>query len=186
VVSTLSVSTNFAQKIPWKIVLPATMGVATLLLSHLDDIWMRGAGKWDDLPVTSAHGLSVLLNGPVAEFLGWSAPGGLIPVTVFWTCVGWLTDRKVAGNKTPAVRPWWLRAGLYTLGFGLGALLLWHAFTQSRFSSFYPVLFHRTLWNSPVAHLLGRQIIIVGEIIWGLICTVYFGNKLLGLRIVHN
>jgi len=169
--------------IPWKIVLPTTGLALTILLDRLDALWMIGAGKWDDLPVTSAQGLSALMNGPVSEFFGFRAPAQWIFIGIFWAWVGWLVDRRFAGIAAPVLRLKWLRGSLYALGFALGALLLWHAFTESRFNGYYPWLLDRAFWHSPKAHLLGREITTLGEIVWGTICLFYFGSKLLGLSL---
>jgi hypothetical protein len=184
VVSNSSVISNSRlQWIPYEVILPTVMSAATLALTRLDAAWSIGAGKWDDLAVTSAQGLSILLNGPAAEFFGWRAPSGLVIVAVFWAWVGWLTDRRLSGNRAPVIPIRSLRRSLYALGFALGALLLFHAVTESRLQGYYSYLLKRAVWASPHAHLLGREITSLGEIIWGIFCLVYFGDKLLGLSL---
>lgn len=180
-------SKNLFQRIPWKIALPVVTVLLNLWLRHLDRLWSIGAGKWDDLAVTSAEGLRVLLNGPAVRFFDRFLPNGLVWVLiiVFWWWVGWLIDRRFAGNRSAVIRPRWVAGGFYALGFALGALLLWVAVIQVRFNQYYPWLFQREFWASPKVHLLGPEIITLGMMIWGLICLLYFGDKLLGLTFRH-
>lgn len=171
------------QRIPWKVILPMVMVALTVILSYLDSVWMVGAGKWDDLPVTSAWGLSVLINGPMSDFLGFARPSEWALIAAFWAWVGWLVDRRAAGIMAPVVRPKWLRISLYALGFAIGGLLLWQAYLTEAASGRFlfrhvSFLFSYALWNSPRAHLLGREISAVGEVIWGSFCSIYFANKL--------
>lgn len=171
------------RKIPWKIALPTIAVLLELWLWHLDRLWAIGAAKWDDTAVTSAQGLSVLLNGPVAEFLRWWTPTGLVYISIFWAGVGWLTDRRLAGNRTAAVGPRWLGRSLCAVGFALGALLLFHAVSEVLLNRCYPYLLDRAFWESPHAHLLGRELTTLAEVIWGLICVMYFGKSLLSLTL---
>ena len=172
-----------SHRVQWKIALPLLMVPISAILGHLDSVWLIGAGKWDDLPVTSAQGLSALINGPVSEFLGFRTPMEWMLIGVFWIWVGWLADRRIAGNRAPLVHYRWIRKSLYALGFALGALLLSHPILTLRSSGFYSYLLNRPFWSSPRVHLLGREITALAEIIWGTFCCFYFGNKLLGLTL---
>lgn len=182
-VSDPSVTTKMRQRTPWKVVLPLIAVTITLMFYRLDARWMIGAGKWDDLPVTSAQGLSALMNGPVSGLFGFRGPVQLIFIGISWAWVGWLVDRRLAGIATPVLRLKWLRRTLYALGFALGAFLLWHALAESQFNRYCPWLLNRALWRSPKAHLLGREISTLGGAVWGAIYLIYFGSKLLGLSL---
>ena len=125
------------HRAPWKIVLPVLMIPVTIALSRLDDVWMAGAGKWDDLPVASAQGLSALMNGPISQFFGFRTPAQWILIGIFWAWVGWLFDRRMTGIRTAVIRHRGTRRGFYAVGFALGAMLLFIAVTETRFTSYY-------------------------------------------------
>ena len=136
------------RRIPWKFVLPAIMLVVTAILYHLDEVWGRGAARWDDMPVTSAWGLMMLLNGPgfvLGKIFSLSGKLLLLGVASFWAWAGFLFDRRLRGITLPIIRR--------------GRWLLLRV-------------------KSPRRILLGRQIITLGGFVWGLGYAAYFSSKL--------
>jgi hypothetical protein len=101
------ISVTLTRKISWKFVLPSVMFAATMTLFYLDGIWLRGAAVWDDMPVTTAAGLVVVLNGPATVFNRGAMPVRLLGVVVFWTWIGFLLDRRTRGVQTPVIRNDW-------------------------------------------------------------------------------
>lgn len=176
-------SNNLFRRIRWRIAFPAIAVLLNLWLQHLDWFWSIGAAKWDDLAATSAQGLIILLNGPVFWLLFPYLPNGLdwILIITFWAWIGWLIDRPLAGNRSIVIRPRWLRGSLYALGFALGVFFLWHAGSEILFNRFYSYVMVRAFWESPHAHLMGREIETLAAAVWGLICVLCFGGKLLDL-----
>jgi len=95
------------SRIPWKFVLPAAMVGATAALLHFDKVWGRGAGYWDDMPITTAWGLLALLNGPgfwLSRFFSFFASDAvvlLIGSGAFWMWSGYLFDKRLKAFASP-------------------------------------------------------------------------------------
>jgi len=169
------------RTIPWKFALPAISVVLTLYLIHLDELWSIGAGKWDDMFVTSASGMVRLLNGPVATLLGGlTLRVYLVVGAVFWAWTGYLFDRRLHGIPESTIRRRWVRWILYALGFALACLLI---FASAQSLRFYDARYLNFLWRilkSPTPHrkLLGRDVTTIAMLGWGVGCLVYFSRNL--------
>ncbi len=178
----------------WKVILPAITIPLTGALLYLDRLWMRGAGRWDDMPVTTAWGLIAVLNGPGFFLTPWLklpavhlfgetiyALGRLVGAGSYWLLVGWLIDRKLRRDVVPAVRPRWLLNSLYAVGFGVSTLFLCSALWEIHRD--YIVWEHMgELLRSPRWRLIGREMLYIGGGIWGSIYAVYFGYKVLRVQ----
>jgi len=173
------------RRLSWKLALPLLMAALTIGLHYLDRAWLRAWGAWDDLAVTTARGLSVLLNGPGSFFApGLKLSGQLLGVAIFWTWIGFLLDRRLRGIKTSTIRRIWLRVALHVVGLGVSCWLIWNvarfiepATVRDLFK--LPSIF---LSNSPVRFLRGRDFVAIAEILWGLGYAIYFLKKLWLLR----
>jgi hypothetical protein len=172
------------RKIPWKFVLPAIMLGVTFELVHLDRVWGKGAGRWDDMPVTTAYGPIALLNGPGALFNFFAGvPIRIIMVAVFWCWMGFLLDRRLHGIHTPIIRNIWIRVALWSLGFALSvfAILGFHFYMKSQlwFLSFanLKTLVHIFLNPSPIRKLMGREVRAIAYFLWGVSFAIYFLYK---------
>lgn len=155
---------------------PAIMVSVALLLSCLDKVWLRGAGVWDDMPVTTAQGLAALLIGPSPLIIA-KLPARLLGVAAFWTCLGFLLDRRLSGSRAPLIRNVRLRVVLYSLGFILALLFVWEG--ARHISHAELAYLWRTLRSSsPRRTLLGRELRTVALLLWGVGYTIYFSVKL--------
>jgi hypothetical protein len=164
------------RKLRWTLVFPAIMVSVALPLSYLDKVWLRGAGVWDDMPVTTAQGLAALLIGP-SPLIVAKLPARLLGVAAFWTWLGFLLDRRFSGIRGPIIRNVWLRVVLYSLGFIFalmfvreGALHMSHAELD--------YLCRALRSSSPRRTLLGRELTTVARLLWGVGYTLYFSVKL--------
>ena len=171
------------RRIPWKFVLPAIMLVVTAILYHLDEVWGRGAARWDDMPVTSAWGLMMLLNGPgfvLGKIFSLSGKLLLLGVASFWAWAGFLFDRRLRGITLPIIRRGWVRVVLYLVGLVLACLFLWQTVESwpSVFGGLEQMRWLLLRVKSPRRILLGRQIITLGGFVWGLGYAAYFSSKL--------
>lgn len=183
---------------PWKIALPAIMLLATIGLLYLGKICLQKGRGADDMPVSTAWGLICLLNWPsmfITFWLRFLPPSifgfyvynwydweRLTAVLLFWACMGWLLDRRLTGVLSPVVRSKSIRVSLHTVGL----LIALYAFVYSGLEVigaiivWFPVL--SGLLKSRWIYLLGRPLSSLGGALWGLIGTLYFGNKLLRSR----
>jgi hypothetical protein len=185
---------DIRRRVLWKITLPTIMLVVTLVLLRLDKLCLLKARGVDDMPVSTAWGFICLLNWPAffltfwlrwvhAEFFGLDAWdwGRLVAAMSFWALIGWLLDRKLSGPVTPIIRKRWLRIGLCTLGL-LIALFALFVGTLETIGHVRTWINFNELLRSKWVYLLGREINSLAAAMWGLIYTLYFGNKILGLR----
>ncbi|HET6181660.1 MAG TPA: hypothetical protein VFE61_32375 [Candidatus Sulfotelmatobacter sp.] len=156
------------------------MVAITIILSHLDSVWRVGAGKWDDLPITTAQGLIVLLNGPAAVPRGLKTLAQLPEVPVFWAWFGYLLDRRLRGLQKPVVRNRSVRVVLYCLGFILACLFAWEGISHLRMFDARLIRYvWRALENSSSRRtLLGGLLMPIADSMWGLGYAVYFSVKL--------
>ena len=185
---------NALRRVPWKFVLPAVMLTATAAFLRLDAVWMRGAAYWDDMPVTSAWGFLGLLNGPgfwlgqilralIGDYVGLS-----LGSVIFWAYSGFLIDRRLGGNRTPIIGKTWIRVLLHSLGLVVACLALAGAVTSLRFAftdfdKYSPWMMNTFRSKSPWRTLLGRDVLAIAGIVWGLGYAQYFGKKLLSFAL---
>jgi hypothetical protein len=187
---------NALRRVPWKFVLPAVMLTATAAFLRLNTIWMGGAGYWDDMPVTSAWGLVALVNGP-GFWLGQILRGPMgdyvglaLASVIFWTWSGYLVDRRLSGNRASMIRKTWIRVALYSLGLVTGCLATVGAivsphfvFALTHYHQYVGSLVNTFRTKSPWMTLLGRDILVIAWMLWGLGYAGYFGKKLLLLAL---
>jgi hypothetical protein len=177
---------SILRRIPWKFALPATSVLLTLYFIHLDALWSIGAGKWDDMAVTSASGLVGLINGPVAILLGGlKLRAYLVVGAAFWAWTGYLFDRRLRGIRESTIRRRWVRWILYALGFALACLVLLASAESLRFYHMHYLSFLSRVLKSPTPHrkLLGRDVITIAMLGWGVGYLIYFSRKLWSLAI---
>jgi hypothetical protein len=156
------------------------MTAASAALLYLDARWMFGALKWDDMATTTAWGLLALLNGPgfrVFRLLGGSFYG-LAGIAIFWFSRGLLLDRRLAGLPTIRTRKPRLRAALPSLGLSISFLVATAAANQLRSEILHVWHLPQTISDHPRKTLLGRDVLAVAFLIWGVACTIYFSTKL--------
>jgi hypothetical protein len=184
---------SILRKLPWRILLPVIMLTATLALFYLDQIWLKGAGKWDDMPATSAWGMAALLNGPgfyvtlwlelpTVHILGESIHdlGRLFGVGVFWAWIGYLLERKLRGIRNSTIRNHWARVILYILGFAIACLLV---MAGAQGLSHFDARYMHFLWQvlqspTPRRRLLGRELFSIAALAWGIGYAAYFAIQL--------
>jgi hypothetical protein len=151
--------------------------VATLLF-YLDQLWLRGAGVWDDMPVTTAQGLAALLIGP-SPLIVAKLPLRLFGVAIFWTWLGFFLDRWRSAIREPMIRSVWLRVVLYSLGPILALLFAWKGSTFLRLAhAELDYLWRCVKSTSPHRTLLGRELTTLTRLLWGITYAAYFSLKL--------
>lgn len=179
---------SILRRIPWKFALPTISIALTLYLIHLDALWSIGAGKWDDMAVTSARGMVWLLNGPVAIFFGWNASIQLLGIAVFWAWMGYLFDRRLHDIRGSTIRRQWIRWILYAMGFALACLLIFASAQDLRFYNTHYLNFLWRILKNPTPHrkLLGRDVTTIAMLVWGVAYWVYFLRKLWSLAVLRS
>lgn len=182
--------------IRWKLVFPAIAGALTLELIHLDRLWMIGAGKWDDMAVTTAHGLILLVNGPfcfvLAGFAGESYNSALlIFALMWWSSLGWLLDRRLQ-RGTHLIKVGWARAAAFSIGLAISCLMLLLALVYVRSTMLLGTGIRKYvtfILVGPFPHrLLGRETSVVASTVWSAGFAIYFASKLCrdGCRATHG
>jgi hypothetical protein len=185
---------NILRKIPWKIALPGIVLIITMFLLHLDKIWLQKTRGVDQMYGTSAWGLVCLLIWPGLFLSFWLRYlpaiisgfyvydwGRLGAGLLFWACIGWLLDRRLAGVVRPVVPSRWIRISLYTLGFAVAiyALVLGGLGVVRMIPFVFPQLVSRWIY------LMGPELNLAAAV-WGLIGACYFGSKLLRSAAEHR
>ena len=174
------------RRIRWKFVLPAIAGPLTLGLIHLDRLWMKGAGKWDDMPVTTAHGLIGLVNSPfclvLASLAGESYNSTLLVFALmWWGSLGWLLDRRLQ-RAAHLIKIGWARAGALSLGLAVSGMMLLLVLVYVR-STMLPgtelkKYISFILLGPFPRRLLGRETLVLAGVVWWGGFAIYFASKL--------
>lgn len=163
------------MRIPWKLVFPAIAGALTLELRHLDRLWLIGSGKWDDMAVTTASGLIMLVNGPFCFVLA-NLVGDFIFALIWWSSLGWLLDRKLRGAPH-LIKTGWARAATLSIGLAISSTMLCLLLVHIRFAGIQRYLPFILAGPFP-RRLLGRETALLAGVLWSTGFTIYFALKL--------